>query len=106
MMFTASAGINCFIILKLYFFLASLLFRLINANISVNEQPEWFHWAHRRWQFYTYLRHDLDHCSPRSSVKKLMTGEVEKTRNLGFISYNITLDFLLKKDTEVQCITI
>jgi hypothetical protein len=19
-----------------------------NANISVNEQPEWFHWAHRR----------------------------------------------------------
>jgi hypothetical protein len=62
MMFTASAGINCFIILKLYFF-ASLLFRLINANISVNEQPEWFHWAHRRWQFYTYLCHVhvLDH---------------------------------------------
>jgi hypothetical protein len=28
---------------------ASLLFRLINANISVNEQPEWFHWAHRWW---------------------------------------------------------
>jgi len=27
---------------------------LINANISVNEQPEWFHWAHRRWPFYTY----------------------------------------------------
>ena len=27
------------------------------ANISVNEQPEWFHWAHRRWPFYTYLRH-------------------------------------------------
>jgi hypothetical protein len=24
---------------------------LINANISVNEQPEWFHWAHRRWPF-------------------------------------------------------
>jgi hypothetical protein len=62
MMFTASAGINCFIILKLFFF-ASLLFRLINANISVNEQPEWFHWAHRRWQFYTYLCHVhvLDH---------------------------------------------
>ena len=42
---------------------ASLLFRLINANISVNEQPEWFHWAHRRWPFYTYLRHVhvLDH---------------------------------------------
>ena len=40
-----------------------LLFRLINANISVNEQPEWFHWAHRRWPFYKYLRHVhvLDH---------------------------------------------
>jgi hypothetical protein len=62
MMFTLSSGINCFIILKLYFF-ASLLFRLINANISVNEQPEWFHWAHHRWPFYTYLRHIhvLDH---------------------------------------------
>jgi hypothetical protein len=40
-------------------FFASLLFRLINANISVNdfnEQPEWFHWpwAHRQWPFYTY----------------------------------------------------
>jgi hypothetical protein len=23
---------------------------------------------------------------PRSSIKKLMTGEIEKTRNLGFIS--------------------
>ena len=59
MMFTLSEGINCFIILKLFFFFffASLLFRLINANISVNEQPEWFHWAHRRWPFYTYLRH-------------------------------------------------
>jgi hypothetical protein len=58
-----SAGINCFIILKLYIFFASLLFRLINANISVNEQPDWFHWAHRRWPFYTYLRHVhvLDH---------------------------------------------
>ena len=30
---------------------------LINANISVNEQPEWCNWAHRRWPFYTYLRH-------------------------------------------------
>ena len=51
MMFTLSAGINCFIILK-------LLFHLINANISVNEQQEWFHWA-----FYAYLRHVhvLDH---------------------------------------------
>jgi hypothetical protein len=58
MMFTLSAGINCFIILKFYFFFfASLFFRLINANISLNEQPEWFHWAHRRWLFYTYLRH-------------------------------------------------
>jgi len=64
MMFTLSAGINCFIILKLFFFFfASLLFRLLNANISVNEQPEWFHLAHRRWPFYTYLRHVhvLDH---------------------------------------------
>jgi hypothetical protein len=26
-----------------------------------------------------------------------MTGEIEKTRNLEFISLNITLDFLLKK---------
>ena len=63
MMFILSAGINCFIILKLYFFFASFLFRLINANISVNEQPEWFHWAYRRWPFHTYLRHVhvLDH---------------------------------------------
>jgi hypothetical protein len=28
-----------------------------NANISVNEQPEWFYWAHRRWPLYAYLRH-------------------------------------------------
>jgi hypothetical protein len=36
---------------------------LINANISVSEQPELFHWAHRRWPLYTYLRHVhvLDH---------------------------------------------
>ena len=63
MMFTLSAGNNCFIILKLFFF-ASLLFRLINANISANEQPEWFHWAHQRWPLYTYLRHVhvLYHC--------------------------------------------
>jgi len=33
---------------------ASLLFRLINANISVNEQPEWFNWAHRRWSLYVH----------------------------------------------------
>jgi hypothetical protein len=61
MMFTLSAGINCFIILKLYFFLASVLFRLINTNISVNEQPEWSHWWW--WPFNTYLRHVhvLDH---------------------------------------------
>ena len=31
---------------------ASLLFLLI--NISVNEQPEWFHWAYRRWPFYAH----------------------------------------------------
>ena len=38
------------------------LFRLINANISVNKQPEWLHWAHRRWPFYTYCtsRHFTD----------------------------------------------
>ena len=41
---------------------ASLLFRLINANISVNEQPEWFHWAHRWWPFYT-------HCTSRTRFK-------------------------------------
>jgi len=42
---------------------ASLLFRLINANISVNQQLEWFHWGHRWWPFHTYLRHvcALDH---------------------------------------------
>ena len=42
---------------------AHLLFHLINANISVNEQQEWFHWAHQRWPFYAYLRHVhvLDH---------------------------------------------
>ena len=27
---------------------------VINANIFVNEQPEWFHWAHRQWPFNTY----------------------------------------------------
>ena len=77
MMFTASAGINCFIILKL-----DANFFLTNANISVNEQPEWFHWA-RWWPFYTlyiltshtrfrsssFYRYrkrfdDLDHCFP------------------------------------------
>ena len=72
----------------------------------VNEKPEWFHWTHRRRPFYTYLRHVhvLDHghftdivihCFPPRSLvkklmtgvrKKLMTGEIEKTRNLGFIS--------------------
>ena len=41
---------------------ASLLFCLINANISVNEQPEWFHWAHRRWPFYT-------HCTSRTRFR-------------------------------------
>ena len=43
---------------------ASLLFRLINVNISVNEQPEWFHRAHCRWPFYTHYIHHvhvLDH---------------------------------------------
>ena len=57
----------------------------------------------RSWSFHRYRKRfgDLDHCNPRSSVKKLMTGEIEKTKTLGFISYNITLDFLLKKDTEV-----
>ena len=28
--------------------------KIYHANISVNEQPEWFHWAHRWWSFYTY----------------------------------------------------
>ena len=41
---------------------ASLFFRLINANISVNEQPEWFHRAHHRWPFYT-------HCTSRTHVR-------------------------------------
>ena len=41
---------------------ASLLFRLINVNISVNEQPEWFHRAHFRWPFYT-------HCTSRTSFR-------------------------------------
>ena len=41
---------------------ASLLFRLINVNISVNEQPEWFHRAHCRWPFYT-------HCTSRTSFR-------------------------------------
>jgi hypothetical protein len=59
MMFTLSAGNNCFIILKLYFF-ASLLFRLINANISVNEQPEWFHWAHRRWDHMAQMQYVIE----------------------------------------------
>ena len=84
------------------FFFASFLFRVINANIYVNEQPEWFHWVHRQWPFYTYLRHVhvLDHghftdivsalaiwiTDPSVIRRKLMIGEIEKTRNLGFIS--------------------
>jgi hypothetical protein len=88
MMFTLSAGINCFIILKLYFVFASLLFRL------TNEQPEWVplgtpvvvilciftsRTRFRSWPFYRYRKRfgDLDHCSP---------GEIEKTRTLGLIS--------------------
>jgi hypothetical protein len=55
---------------------ASLLFHLINANISVNEQPEWFHWAHRRWPFYAYLRHVhvLDHGHFTDIVSTLVMG--------------------------------
>jgi hypothetical protein len=30
---------------------------MINENIYVNEQPEWFQLAHRRWPFYAHLRH-------------------------------------------------
>ena len=58
MMFTESAGINC-----LYYTETRCKNNLLNANISVNEQPEWFHWAHRRRPFYPYLRHVhlLDH---------------------------------------------
>ena len=48
-------------IIKVKYF-ASLLFRLINVNISVNEQPEWFHRAHFRWPFYT-------HCTSRTSFR-------------------------------------
>jgi hypothetical protein len=46
------------------------------------------HTCFRSWSFYGYRKRfgDLDHCSPQSSGKKLMTGEIEKTRNLGFIS--------------------
>ena len=39
---------------KIRKYIIKVLFRSINTNISVNEQPEWFHWAHRRWPFYTY----------------------------------------------------
>jgi hypothetical protein len=57
MMFTLSAGINCFIILKLYFFC------ITRISFDKCEQPEWFHWVHWRWPFYTCLRHVhvLDH---------------------------------------------
>jgi hypothetical protein len=45
---------------------ASLLFRLINANISVNEQSEWFHWAHR----FEHLKvnHSLNCVDPDSGA--------------------------------------
>jgi hypothetical protein len=43
-------------------FFASLLFRLINANISVIEQPEWFHWATGGHFIHTVCHvHVLDH---------------------------------------------
>ena len=50
--------------LKLFYYTGTRCKKnLLNANISVNEQPEWFHWAHQRWPFYTYLHHVhvLDH---------------------------------------------
>jgi hypothetical protein len=49
-----SAGINCFVILKLL-----LLFLHHSYFISF----DWFHWALRQWPFYTYLHHVhvLDH---------------------------------------------
>jgi hypothetical protein len=86
MMFTLSACINCFILLKLYFFFASLLFRLINTKISANELPEWVplgtpavvilciltsRTRFRSWSFYRYRKRfgDLDHCSPGHQEK-------------------------------------
>ena len=56
MMCTASAGINSFIILKLDA-------KKFDKCKHFCKQPEWFRWAHRRWPFYTYLRHVhvLDH---------------------------------------------
>ena len=41
----------------------------------------------RSWSLYRYRKRfgDLDQF-PRSLVKQLMTGKIEKTRNLGFIS--------------------
>jgi hypothetical protein len=41
-------------IIKVFLCKKLCITRLINANISVNEQPEWFHWAQRRWPIYTY----------------------------------------------------
>jgi hypothetical protein len=90
-----SAGINCFIILKLYFFCIILnsfdkcehfckwtarmvpLGTLAVAIVYILTSCTRF----RSWSFYRYRKRfgDLDHCS-------LMTGEIEKTRNLGFIS--------------------
>ena len=117
MMFTLSAGINCFIILKLYIFCITLIsfdkcehFCKWTARMVPLGTPAvailYILTSHTRfssWSFYRYRKRfgDLDHWFPRSSLKILMTGEIAKTRNLGFISQNITLDFLLKKDTEV-----
>ena len=74
-----SAGINGFIILKLSsFFFSSLLFRLINANISVTARMVPLgtpavailyiltsRTRFRSWSFYRYRKRfgDLDHCS-------------------------------------------
>jgi hypothetical protein len=85
MMFTLSAGINCFIILKLYFFCITL--------ISFDKCEHFCKWTARlvplgtpavailyiltprtrfkSWSFYRYRKRfgDLDHCSPGHQEK-------------------------------------
>jgi len=43
-------------------------------DMDVNEQPEWFHWAHRRWPFYTHVTvchvHVLDHGNFTDTFKR------------------------------------
>ena len=85
MMFTLSAGINCFIILKLYFFCITLIsfdkcehFCKWTARLVPLGTPAvailyilTSHTRFRSWSFYWYRKRfgDLDHCFPGHQEK-------------------------------------